>query len=114
MGLGAGVVVGALLLQLMYFADSMERSMPPLDSVGEAQNGANDTTPSAALTLQELGQEADRLGFKLYPASDVLYTQQELDEALAQALADKADAKPSSEFHTFRILPGMKAGDVAE
>src|SRR5690606_22936726 len=61
-------------------------------------------------TEQQLLKAAESLQYKVYPAAEVLYSQEQLDEAVNQALEE---AKQYSKV-LFVINPGMRPNDVAK
>lgn len=84
-GLGVGLMAGASLLQLMNYGESLSAGQPaPVE-----------------LTLEQLQTQAEGKGYDLYKLSDKMYTQAQLDEAVAQAKRGGAAAGDAA------------AGDVA-
>lgn len=77
-GLGAGMVAGAVLLQLML--------------IGERRVG--DPTQSVPLSKDNISERAEELGFKVYASDEVLYSKKEYDELAKQKeqLANELEA----------------------
>ncbi|WP_144933105.1 endolytic transglycosylase MltG [Paenibacillus sp. 32O-W] len=115
-GIGSGLVIGAVLLQVMNIA--VQRDMPPIDSEMQQTEAEPD--------WRKLAEEA---GYALYPSDVKLYTQEELDEQLrlAQAAAEQDGAASGEAVVTdvdaengnaanvdVQIKAGMLASDVAE
>jgi hypothetical protein len=84
-GFGLGIALGAAVLQLMTAADSVSGS---------------DRLPNEPLSLEELKKEAGAKGYDLVRSGtvgDKTYTQQQLDQAVAEAKqAAEAAAKASA------------------
>src|SRR5690606_24115781 len=73
-GLGSGLIAGAILLQLMNVAASGTGTISlPEDSGNEV------------MTVEELTAMAEHLGYKVYEIDEKLYTQMEVDELLRSA-----------------------------
>lgn len=132
-GLGAGMVAGAVLLQLML--------------IGERRVGNLDQ--AVPLTKDNISERAEELGFKVYASDEVLYSKKEYDELakrkeqLASELEAMKKAKPeppstsqettsspaqaerteqpaaeqettTAQTATLVIKPGMNAGSTAK
>lgn len=87
-GLGAGMIIGAILLQLISFAQP--------DGAPAASG------PEAA--AEQLQRMAEELGYAVYPKSERRYTEQELDERLEAA---------HREWQESRIADGRKIGETS-
>lgn len=108
-GLGAGMIIGAILLQLMTFART--------DSEPAAQ------MPGA--TEEQLQAMAAELGYDIYPKSERRYTDAEVQEQIAKALEQERDDRSAvglkvgetsegTAVYLVVIEPGMGAQEVAE
>lgn len=115
-GIGSGLVIGAILLQVINIA--VQRDLPPMD----AETQQTEAEPD----WRKLAEEA---GYTLYPSDVKLYTQEELDERLRLALAAAEQEGTASEEAgvtdidavngnaanvDVQIKAGMLASDVAE
>lgn len=126
-GLGTGLIIGALLLQLML---SVSRAELPASPVPEPTVGSNQQpSPSASLTAEMIREKADGLGLQVFDKGIKLYQQKELDEAVAAGAATaKEEARAELEARTKTSAPagdsnksvtvfigsGMSASNVAE
>lgn len=108
MGLGAGLVIGALLLQLMTGAGIGQNRQPllPADPEGDEEEQRLDLWDEP--TEQQLRDAAERLSYQLFPADQTVYTQTEVDELLAQQ-AGEHDVE-----YAFYIRRNMNLTEVAE
>lgn len=103
-GLGAGLVAGALLMQL--------------GSIGQSAGKATESPPTLAeLTAGQLRAIAEEHGYALYDADEPLLTAEEADrqaeEAAAQA-REEALAEGGSTVYALTIGPGSTLSTVAE
>ncbi|RAV03538.1 hypothetical protein [Paenibacillus sp. YN15] len=110
-GLGTGIIAGALLLQLMISAKGTVA--PPLQDIGTP-------SPSPQLTAQLVREKADTLNLQVYDKGVKLYKQNELDDAVAKAVAAaraeeaaKVQAAPAKEIAVL-ITEGMSASMVSD
>lgn len=111
-GLGTGMIAGALLLQLMISAKGAGTpTLPP------------PATPSSTpqLTAQEVREKADGLNLQVYDKGVKLYKQNELDDAVAKAVAAaraeeaaKAQTQAPAKEITVFITEGMSASMVSD
>jgi len=86
-GLGLGIIIGAILLELMNAAISgVEQGSPLTSSILD----------EAEYSVAELREIADSLDYKVIEKSVVLYTQSQLDDALQSAEQTVLD-KPAVE-----------------
>jgi hypothetical protein len=109
MGLGIGLICGAVLLQLMSFGMNASLELPEEDD-----RSAGEMTEEQWLAL------ADRFGYVAVKAGERRYTQEELDAAVAAAreegrrtAADAPEPEPT-ESYAILIRRGMNAQDVGE
>lgn len=115
-GMGGGLVVGALLLQLMNASAQISQSSEP-------------QLPRDTWDEQTWRLNAEEAGFALYPLETRLYTEEQIQQQVAEALAgvheQSADAQPdggvlpeeteaNSEEVTVDIASGMLASEVAD
>jgi hypothetical protein len=104
-GLGCGLIAGAIFLQLMI-------------SSGEIKNKTS-VIVADALTQEQLQAEAGRLNMKVIPKENLSYTQQQIDEIKQKAAAEEkskaANAAPVKEkiLRTVHIPNPMDATSVA-
>lgn len=110
-GLGTGIIAGALLLQLMISAKGTV--VPPLQDIGTP-------SPTPQLTAQAVRERADALNLQVYDKGVKLYKQNELDDAVAKAVAAaraeeaaKVQAAPAKEIAVL-ITEGMSASMVSD
>ncbi len=75
-GLGCGLIAGAVFLQLMMNADKV-------------QNKTSETGSASLLTQEQLQQEASRLNMKVIPKEQQAYTQQQIDEIKQKAVTEE-------------------------
>ncbi|RKN86493.1 hypothetical protein [Paenibacillus ginsengarvi] len=109
-GLGLGLIVGAVLLQLMLKVDQFE-------------NGSPD--PASAATAEQLQAWADKLNYKLYPKEQTIYTEKDL-ETIRAKIAEEERTKlaaqapgslpqaPAKTVHSIYISERMEAYNVAD
>lgn len=102
-GIGCGFIVGAIILQLMLWSK-------PADT----QAALN--LPSTSLSVDELKQQAEQLGYELLP-SDITWLDSEQVEAEweqreRQIREDAENDAPT--IRSFIIVPGMTSDDVAD
>lgn len=120
-GLGAGLMLGAMLLQLMLLATS-EGTDDPLSGAGNLPDE------------DQLRREAEQLGYLLHEASERWYTQAEVDNLIQAALADEetmqrepaadadegateetgAEAGSLPHFYMIEIRHGMASDEVGD
>lgn len=107
-GLGAGIIIGAILLQLTY-------------AVFPKEDGQAEEEPTA----EQLQILADGLGYAVYPKSEKRYTEPEVEERIAKALRDEESKRQAAEVWSGEtstgyevslvvIEPGMNPQEVAE
>lgn len=83
-GLGAGLMLGAMLLQLMLFA-----------TTGPGSDGV--LPGSRELDADQLRQEAEQLGFVVHDAGEQWYSRAEVDNLIQEALAEAAGSGAQGE-----------------
>jgi len=102
-GLGIGLIVGALLLQTMTFADRLDNQEPTAQQP-EVQDE------------EQLEDEADRLGYALIQKDTTYFTEEQLaariEEARQQAIEETAST--IVERKSFIIVPGTRPGGVSD
>lgn len=108
-GLGTGMIIGALLLQLMISAKGATPA--PLPNLATS-------TPAPALTAQEIRDKADALNLQVHDKGVKLYKQNELDDSVAKAVAaaraeEAAKVQAPQEITVF-ITEGMSASNVSD
>lgn len=107
-GIGLGIIVGAILMQLMLYVDKQDQSFA-------SQNNINSET--SPLTKATLLSEAARLEFQVHPKDEKLFTQKDLDAKLKVAAASKPVApKPEQPAQTeikLYIHKGMDSASLA-
>ncbi|WP_274361453.1 hypothetical protein [Paenibacillus thermotolerans] len=105
-GLGAGLIIAALILQIIYEAEKASSGQPPI--AGQPYSGA-------ALGLAELREQAGALGYELYAKDEERFTSEEVEAKVEEALAKQADqAKPdASQVYAFTIGKGTDAKTIA-
>jgi hypothetical protein len=113
-GLGIGLIIGALLLELMNVAIT-----------GVSQDALSNETNNGILTekytLEQLKDIANSLDYKIIEKSVIYYTQGEMDEAIVKA-KKSAIVEPVPEkvvngkitSYRIRIETGMVTADVTE
>lgn len=114
-GLGTGMIVGALLLQMMIMAK--DAGTAPLQTPAAE-------TPKAELTAEQVRAKADALNLQVYDKGIKLYKQSELDESVAKAAAaaraeEAAKAQEAAKTQgpkeiTIFITEGMSASMVSD
>jgi hypothetical protein len=112
-GLGIGLILGAILLQLMNLAVS---------GVGQNALTGDSAISEKEYTLEELRDIADQLDHYIIEKSAVVYTQKELDDAVLQAVEEASvsetpeekpvDSKVTS--YRFTIKAGMVTDEVTD
>lgn len=113
-GLGTGLVVGAILLQLMFKVDELENR--PLDQ-------------TAATTVEQLQTLADPLHYKVVPKEQQSYAEADIEAIKQKAAEDErsrlakqtppqvpatAETPPAAPVRTVYISERMDASQVAE
>ena len=103
-GLGLGLVIGSLLLQLFSV-------LPAADGLPKAGESGEHISDEA--TLKEA---ASRFGYQLVKAEENTYTAEEVERIRQQAQqeANEASAAQVQEKRTFVITPGMSSEKVGE
>lgn len=103
-GLGAGLMLGAMLLQLMVLATSGTDAEDPFSVPGE--------TPDE----EQLRLEAEQLGFLLQDASEQWYTRAEVDKMIREALEEReaAPAATAGKPASGEADSGATAGTVSD
>lgn len=76
-GLGSGLIIGAILLQLMNVASSGAQRMTASQS--------DDTVTEGEYTAEQLVEIADKLGYAVYEKSEKWYSQEKVDELVRTA-----------------------------
>lgn len=89
-GLGSGLIAGAVMLQLMWKVDEMENKTPQADA--------------AILTQEQVRLEAERLNLKLY-------TQQQIDEMKMKAAEEEKNRIAKTAAPSPIATPTAKPGD---
>ena len=112
-GLGTGVIIGAILLQLMNIAAAGTEQLTQSESEADAGTGTGMVT-SAVENEQQLSEAADRLGYHIYKKSVQRYTQEQLDEQVRIAVEQIEQAVPEAAGLSVTITSGMTAEQVAE
>lgn len=126
-GLGTGLIIAAILLELMHFAEAGTGGalLPPSVSDEERTYSVDERTYSA----DELRRIAGNMGYDIYEKSIKLYTQAELDEQLAlqaesageQSVAPPDDSElgeivenTNTMSFSITIKQGMRSFEVSE
>lgn len=119
-GLGTGLIVGSILLQLMNLGLSDHSSVVFPDNEGAPEE--------QQISLEQWTEAAEQFGYAYYPRSEKRYTQAEVDELLEAAVneADEADERTvtqpaqqdsdneeSNADYVVRIREGMSADEVS-
>ncbi|MNC31035.1 hypothetical protein D3C75_793390 [compost metagenome] len=109
-GLGTGMIVGALLLQMMISAKGAGTA--PLQEAGTP-------TPAPQLTVQQVREKADSLNLQVFDKGIKLYKQNELDDTVAKAVAaaraeEAAKVQAPAKEITVFITEGMSATMVSD
>lgn len=101
MGVGVGIICGALLLQLLLIVDSppseavnfgADGESPSADATVMSALGGDGAMDRAAMDEDALREAADRMGFRLVPSGERMYTAAELEQAVEEARKDAANA----------------------
>ncbi|MCM3782931.1 hypothetical protein M3231_08080 [Neobacillus mesonae] len=82
-GLGSGIVVGALILQLAL--------------IGQGQAGVNNTEDPSSLTREQLEEAADELQLKVYDAATEVMTEEEWTDLKASENSSQSTGNAASE-----------------
>jgi hypothetical protein len=118
-GLGVGLIVGAILLQLMIVSKEASSKFSASGTMASVQPQTSAQTASSAdVDLQKLKAEAAK-SFQVFDKNVKLYTQAELDVELQKKLKEEKDksalASPASNKRTYiYIQPNLPASSVAE
>jgi hypothetical protein len=100
MGVGVGMICGSLLLQLLLIAGIPDSDSADSGAVNEAPSSANLSVMSVlggsgdrnAADEDALREAADRLGYRLVPAEEQMYTAEELERAVEEARKEAGNA----------------------
>jgi len=107
MGFGIGMICGALLLQVLLFAQNMsaDSGVVPGGGLADAESGEN-----GQWSEEQLFAAAESLEYQLHPKGEKLFTERELEEAVREA------AEESGPSLTWWILVpnGSTSEEVAE
>jgi hypothetical protein len=109
MGLGIGLICGAVLLQLMLYGTEMNFALPE-----------EELRQADSLTEEQWLAMADRFGYVPLKNNEKRYTRQELDAAVEAAREEERrsgagnPSEPMKESFAFYIQRGMNSHDVAE
>lgn len=104
MGFGIGMICGALLLQVLLFAQNMsaDSGVVPGEGLADAESGE--------WSEEQLVAAAESLGYELHPKGEKLFTERELEEAVREAAETSA---PSGAW--WILVPnGSTSEEVAE
>lgn len=115
MGMGLGVILGSIMLQLMLWSGAGERD--------ERGSLFDEPTPQTGvrmepLTEEQVREEAKRLNLQVVPGDQTYLTEQEANqqakEAVEGALREAAAEGDVPMVKAMMITPGMTRDDVAE
>lgn len=113
-GLGTGLIVGALLLQLMINVQGTGVKQPDISA---PQTGIS-PSPAGELTAELIKARAPSLNLQVYDKGVVLYTQEQLDKnvttAVEAAKKEAATAPAGAKQVSVYITVGMTADNVAD
>lgn len=116
-GFGTGLIIAAVLLELMRFAEAGTNTslLPP------------DQSTQQVYSVGDLQPIAEQLGYVVHDKTITLYTQQQLDELLEAAqrgdetAADgnsgggpHGDEQPAADGYSIYIKPGLSSAQVSE
>jgi hypothetical protein len=113
-GLGVGLIVGAIMLQLMIVSKEASNKY----SGSSAVNGPAPNTPLEEMDLQKLKAEAGK-SFQVFDKNEKVYTQAGFDTELQKRLKEEKDklgsASTAAPKRTYvYIQPNLPASSVAE
>lgn len=80
-GLSAGLIIAALVLQIIYEAEKVSSQEPPI---------AGQPAAGAPLGLEELTEQAGVLGYELHAKDEPLFTAEEVEAKVQEELAKEA------------------------
>jgi hypothetical protein len=109
-GLGTGLIAGAILLQVMISVSQAEyKQVMPAEDPAMAEH---------QMATEEMKNKMIELGYQVYEADIILYTQEQVDALVEEAksgmkkpqAANEADLAPIK----LTIQPGSSSSDVAE
>lgn len=113
-GLGTGLIVGSILLQLMNIAETDNQTLLFPDQEEETKQ---------EITMEQWTAAADRLGYEYYPRTEKRYTQEEVDALIEEAVNTAKDSfalqpeegmEVSNSEYEVMITEGMPSNAVAE
>lgn len=117
MGLGIGLICGAILLQLMIAA----RDLGDMTQVRDAEPTSWSEAELGTVTEDQWLSMADRLGYQPISKDVKVYKQEQLDEAVRtareqerQAIAEKEPVAGGEGGYSISIMRGMTSDDVAD
>lgn len=117
MGLGIGLICGAILLQLMMVA----RDLGDMTQVQDEEPVSWTEAELETVTEEQWLSMADRFDYQAIGKDVKIYRQEQLDEAVQaareqerQAIADKAPAVGDTGGYSISIMNGMTSDDVAD
>jgi hypothetical protein len=96
-GLGTGFIIAAVVLQLVYEADKV--------SFAETEES------QAPIGLERLQEEAERLGYALYEQDKPLFTAEEVENRIQEAL--KKEPPQQKRSYAFSIGSGTDVSTIA-
>lgn len=110
LGLGIGLVLGALLLQIIWTIQNASVPVTYEDSAAQTPESVQveEWTPSI------IRERADSVGLQVYDKEIVLYRQDQLDDAVAAALLEYKQVNGHPAEVTIFVTSGMSASTVVD